>query len=139
MTTHNTYDPDALYVSADNAAKMRLWLAERGGLAIWVSQALELMGRSWTGPLRTADGAPATRPHWSCGETPDRVVTDPAAVFVAVEEVVGDFRAATTRKNVEKRLARIGLGSRVDYQTGKYLRFVRGVPLSEYTTTPVSV
>lgn len=130
-TAHTAYDPAAHYVLAADAEKIRRWLTERGGLAVWVSQALELMGRSWTGPVRTAEGEPSPRPHWSCGEVPDRVITDPAQVFVAVEEPAGDFRP-TSEKNVEKKLAKLGPGSRVDYRESKYLRFVRGVPLSEY-------
>ncbi len=132
MPTHTTYDPAVHYVLAADADKIRQWLAERGGLAIWVSQALELMGRSWTGPVQTAEGTPATRPHWSCRATPDRVITDPAEVFVAVEEAVREYRP-TSWTNVERRLAKIGRGSRVDYAANKYLRFVRGVPLSEYS------
>lgn len=139
MPTHTVYDATAFYVTADNAEKFRRWLAERGGLAVWVSQALELMGRSWTTPRLAEDGTPMGRPHWSCKEEPDEVITDPARVFVAVEEAVRDFKP-TSDRNVEKRLARIGPGSRVDYQAWKYLRFVRGVPLSEYTpTTPAGV
>lgn len=131
MPTHDTYDPDAYYVLAADADRFKLWLAERGGLAVWVSQALELMGRSWTTPLRAADGTPTRRPHWSCREAPDRVITDPAEVFVAVEETVRDYRP-TNDKNVNSVLAKIGRGARVDYAAGMYLRFVRGVPLSEY-------
>jgi hypothetical protein len=130
-TVHTEYDPDAFYVLAAEADRFKTWLAERGGLAVWVSQALELMGRSWTTPLRAEDGTPAPRPHWSCKHEPDRVITDPAEVFVAVEEAVRDFRR-TTDKNVNSILSRIGRGSRVDYAAGKYLRFVRGVPILEF-------
>ena len=61
----------------------------------------------------------------------DRVIADPAEVFVAVEETVRDYRP-TNDKNVNSVLAKIGRGARVDYAAGMYLRFVRGVPLSEY-------
>lgn len=137
MPHHDKYNPDLHYVTEEDAAKFKEWMSERGGLAIWVSQALELMGRSWTGPLRNADGTPAVRPHWSCRETPDRVITDPAEVFVAVEEAVRDYKH-TSATNVNKRLSRIGPGSRVDYRSEKYMRFVKGVPLSEYVPKETS-
>ena len=131
MPPNNSYDPKVEYILEKDVEKFRKWFAERGGVVRWVSQALELMGRSWTGPLRNEDGTPAVRPHWSCKETPDEVFTDPSQFFVAIEEPVRDYKP-TSRANESKRLARIGLGSRVDYEAGKYMRFVRGVPLSEY-------
>lgn len=134
MPSHNVYDPKIEYILERDVEKFRKWFAERGGVVRWVSQALELMGRSWTGPLRNADGTPAERPHWSCNPTPDAVFTDPAGFFVAIEEPVRDFKP-TTQKNVNSRLSKIGLGSRVDYEASKYMRFVRGVPLSEYAPT----
>ena len=135
MPRHTEYNSDLHYVTEEDAPKFVKWFAERGGIVTWVSLALELMGRSYTGPYLDPDGKPSTKPHWSCADTPDRHFTDPSAVYVAIEKPVRDYKP-TSGKNVNRRLAEIGPGSRVDYRTGKYLRFVEGVPLSEWAAAP---
>ncbi|MFW5858130.1 MAG: hypothetical protein ACOCX4_09645 [Planctomycetota bacterium] len=49
---------------------------------MWESQDLGDPGRTWLTPAKRTDGSPSPRPHWSAGDTPKRVVTDPAVVEV---------------------------------------------------------
>jgi hypothetical protein len=77
-----------------SAAKAAAWIALCGGLAVWRGRDLGQPGNAWIGPAHLTDGSPAQRPHWSCGEKPDRVVTDPAQVEVVERREVRRFRIA---------------------------------------------
>jgi hypothetical protein len=84
---------DNYVVAEDNAAKIAEWLRTRGGIAIW--KALDFSGQSMTTPVHNADGLPATKPHWSMANTPDRIITDMAEVTVATDVEVKRFHVAT--------------------------------------------
>jgi hypothetical protein len=137
-------------VTAENAAMFKDWLIARGGLAVWESQDFSRGGQSWTTPLNQADGTPTPRPHWSCREAPDRVVTDVAEVEVCVDKEVRRFRVAVrmgsqgmslkltdaaTRK-VREAVAKAGKGAyhRFDYETQEAVIFApeKVVPLTEW-------
>lgn len=70
--------------SPEHAPKLAEWLATRGGIAVWRCCDLgsHRIGQETFTPATHPDGSPATSPHWSNGNSPDRIVTDPALVFV---------------------------------------------------------
>jgi len=50
-----------------------------------------------TTPLKTAEGALVTKPHWSMGETPERVITSMEDVEVCIDVEVKRFRVGIRR------------------------------------------
>lgn len=78
--------------SAENAAKMKDWLATRGGLLIWESVDFGSLGQTMTTPALTAEGKPYDCPHWKCAKTPIRHITNIADVEVCVDKEVKRFR-----------------------------------------------
>ena len=70
------------------------WFQERGGIAVWKSVDMSNPGRSWTTPLRDAEGKPMPKQHWRMEETPSLTITDPAEVVVDVPKEVKRFRVA---------------------------------------------
>lgn len=81
-------------VLADNARQIWQWFQERGGIAVWKSLDMSSPGRSWTTPLRDAEGNPMPRQDWRMEETPSLTITDPAEVTVDVPKEVKRFRVA---------------------------------------------
>jgi hypothetical protein len=73
-----------LIIEPENETKIAEWLASRGGVAVWVNCDLSSsrIGNETLTPATHADGTPATSPHWSNGNSPARIVTDPADVGV---------------------------------------------------------
>ena len=76
------------------AAKVAAWIAHCGGLAIWESHDLGQIGKRWFTPARLTDGSIPQRPHWSCGDKPERVITDAAEVEVVERHEVRRIRIA---------------------------------------------
>ncbi len=72
-------------VTAENAAAIWSWLTTRGGLAIWRSTNPSRRGASWTTPAKAADGKPTAKPTADAGNSPERIITDPAEVMVSVD------------------------------------------------------
>jgi len=81
-------------ILAENAAQIWQWFQERGGIAVWKSLDMSSPGRSWTTPLRDAEGNPMPRQDWRMEETPSLTITDPAEVVVDVPREVKRFRVA---------------------------------------------
>ena len=78
----------------ENASKMKEWIANRGGVAIWPSVNLSNPGASWSSPALTEDGKPYPKPTWQAADTPERVITDPSEIVVTVPKEVKRFRVA---------------------------------------------
>ena len=76
------------------AVKVARWIAECGGLAVWISHDLGNPGKCWYTPARLTDGTIPQRPHWSCAWQPARVITDLAAVEVVERREARRFRVA---------------------------------------------
>jgi hypothetical protein len=81
-------------ILAENAALIWKWFQERGGIAVWKSVDMSNPGRSWTTPLRDAEGNPTGKQDWRMEETPSLTITDPAEVAVDVPKEVKRFRVA---------------------------------------------
>lgn len=84
-------------MSEENAAKFADWIKNRGGIAIWK---IQLIGggpnntKSYSTPANKLDGSPMDKPHWSVGNKPDEIVTDPAEVSVVIPKEVKRFHIA---------------------------------------------
>lgn len=94
MNTEVCAPPSLLEVDPRHAVRAVRWIEHCGGLAVWESQDLGQIGRRWFTPALLTDGSPAQRPHWSCGERPARVITDPAEVEVVDRREVRRIRIA---------------------------------------------
>jgi hypothetical protein len=81
-------------ILAENAVQIWKWFQERGGIAVWKSVDMTNAGRSWTTPIRDAEGNPMPRQDWRMEETPSLTITNPAEVVVDVPKVVKRFRVA---------------------------------------------
>ena len=81
-------------ILAENAAQIWQWFQERGGIAVWKSVDMTNAGRSWTTPLRDAEGNPTPRQDWRMEQAPSLVITDPAEVTVDVPKEAKRFRVA---------------------------------------------
>lgn len=79
----------------DAAERIKKWLAERGGIAVWQSIWLTDPGASWTTPALTEDGQPYPKPIWKADDKPERIVTDPAEVEVVYDREVKRFHVGT--------------------------------------------
>ena len=81
-------------ILAENAVQIWKWFQERGGIAVWKSVDMSNAGRSWTTPMRDAEGNPTPRQDWRMEQAPSLVITDPAEVMVDVPKEVKRFRVA---------------------------------------------
>lgn len=68
------------------------WIRNRGGVAVWNSQDLSHLGKSWSTPANAKNGTPTRRPHWAAGERPEEIVADPGQVQVCHDQEVKRFR-----------------------------------------------
>jgi hypothetical protein len=100
MTTR-TY---AVECHADNAARFRDWIANRGGIAVWPSINLSTPGASCSTPALTTTGEPTTRPGWSYASKPSRIVTDPADVGVYTEALFKAIRVSLRKTGLSLKL-----------------------------------
>ena len=89
MNTNEKY-----HVGPENVDKMRAWLADRGGIAMWKSVNLSNPGASWSTPA-TTEGKPTTKPNWQCANEPSRVITSADDVVVDIPREVDRFHVAT--------------------------------------------
>lgn len=78
-------------VDEANANWIWHWLQTRGGVAIWESIDLSDPGKSWTTPVKQANGKPATKPSWKAADAPTRIITDPGEIDVIKTQVVKRF------------------------------------------------
>lgn len=136
--------------TAENAAKMKEWLATRGGLAIWGCLDLARAGQTWTTPVNGPDGQPVSKPHWSASTEPIRIITDAADVEVCVDKEVKRFRVAIRRgaqgfsfkctdhssQRIRKEVEKAGKGAYhvFDYDTQEAVIMApdKVIPLSEW-------
>ena len=81
-------------ILAENAHQIWQWFQQRGGIAVWNSVDMSNPGRSWTTPIRDAEGKPMPRQDWRMEQTPSLTITDPAEVVVDVPKEVKRFRVA---------------------------------------------
>ena len=82
-------------VAPENAAKFKLWLDTRGGIAIWDSADLSNPGQSWSTPVIDKDGAKHGKPHWAAAHEPSRIITDIDEIEVHPAKEVKRFKIAT--------------------------------------------
>lgn len=84
----------------EDAAKEADWIKNRGGVAVWE---IQLIGggpnntRAYSTPAQKLDGSPMDKPHWSVGNKPNYIVTDPAEISVVVPREVKRFCVSIRR------------------------------------------
>lgn len=66
----------------ENAHKFAEWIKSRGGVAVWQSVDLSNPDFSLSTPAKTTEGTAYPKPHWSVGNEPSIVVTDPTDIGV---------------------------------------------------------
>ena len=81
-------------ILAENAPQIWNWFQDRGGIAVWKSVDMSNAGRSWTTPIRDAEGNPTPRQDWRMEEMPSLIITDPAEVVVDIPKEIKRFRVA---------------------------------------------
>jgi len=69
MTCYKCYEPGV-------RDKIEKWIAERGGVKVWVSRDLSNPGGECYTPVHMEDGQDYPPPHWRYGKTPHEIVTD---------------------------------------------------------------
>lgn len=69
-----------------HAGKLWSWLQTRGGVFVWKNADMGdwACGKTVCTPALTETGEPMASPHWKYTNKPDRHITDPADVVVAV-------------------------------------------------------
>lgn len=82
-----------LIVSSNDAQKLRRWIKEDGGVAVWNSINLSNPGGQW---LTSAKGE---RPTWQAGFFPAQVITDPTQIGVMDYKLVKRFHVAVRGGN----------------------------------------
>jgi len=80
-------------VSPETAGRVKTWLRDRGGLAVWQSVNLSNLGQTWTTPALTEEGQPYPKPSWKASDAP-RIITDLSNVTVRVSKEVKRFHIA---------------------------------------------
>ena len=84
---------DSRYViRTEDVDRISEWIKSRGGIAIWQSINLSDPGKTITTPVLNAEGKEVTKPLRWVDDKPARVITDPAEVWVSVDEEVKRFR-----------------------------------------------
>lgn len=112
-----------LIVSSNDAQKLRQWIKEDGGVAVWNSVNLGNPGGQWL------TGAKSGRPNWQAGVLPAQVITDPTRIGVLDYKLVKRFHVAVrpgsnglslkltdaSSARVRKALAAAGPGATYDF------------------------
>lgn len=137
--------------------KIRGWIRNRQGIAIWKSVNLSNPSGSWTSPATIRKGdctgqtgdeiIPYPKPNWQCDTQPAHVITSEEDVLVSDDVEVKRFRVSLTRsgltvkltpnstKRVRKEVAKAGKGSfyRFDYDVQECVIFkqIGVIPLSQ--------
>lgn len=73
-----------LIIEPENAEKIKSWIETRQGVAVWKCCDLSSsrIGQETLTPATHENGEPATSPHWSNGNAPDRIITELSDVGV---------------------------------------------------------
>ena len=110
------------------ADKVLMWLEERGGVQIWISQALEDMGQTKMSPVRSPEGTPYGPPHWKFGSTPAYTAT---SIDDFVVEILSELRRSSKRP---KRIERYQV---VSFDRGDFVTYTieKTISLAEYKNT----
>lgn len=138
-------------VTATNAAKIKDWLDNRGGLLIWESVDLSNPG-TMTSPFKNADGTPVTKPHWRLSNEPIRHITSSDDVEVCIDTEVKRFRVGVRRggqglslkvtdggtRKIRAAVEKAGVGAyyKFDYMTQEAVIMAtdKVIPLAEWCT-----
>lgn len=82
-------------ISSDVVPKILDWIQNRSGVEIWVSHDLATPGKEYMTPVLGPEGKPVGgKPHWSCGEKPEKVLTKLEDFEVETPREVHRFRVA---------------------------------------------
>jgi hypothetical protein len=150
MTRNTLFDPYTVTVA--DAARVRKWIASRGGVLLWESADLSDPGATWLTPAKRESGEPHPPPHWKSKALPLRHITTEAEIVVEYAEVVKKFHVGVRRgsgltlvltdgakRRLATELARAGQGAHYafDYETQDCVITapVKSVPLSEWKET----
>jgi len=133
----------------EDAAKHVDWIKNRGGVAVWE---IQLIGggpnntKSYSTPARKLDGSPMDKPHWSVGNQPNYIITDPAEISVVVPKEVNRFHVAlgtgrqgmmlkcsdASSRKIRERVLKAGEGAwhEFDYSTQEAVIFAPDLEIS---------
>ena len=124
-----------LVIEPENADKVKDWIANRCGVAVWKCCDLSSprIGQETLTPAMQENGLWTTSPHWSNGHKPDRIVTDASLVGVRSWTEVGRCKIRrgppylggvnrADRDKLDKALAKAGEGASwaPDYKEMQY-------------------
>lgn len=89
-----TLDQFKFECSPEDAPKFWKWVHKRGGIAKWRSLDLSNPGKTWSTPVRDAEGNEITKPTWQTDSKPSDICTDPGQISVVTDKEVKRFRVA---------------------------------------------
>ena len=84
-------------ILAENANLIWKWFQERGGIVIWHSADLSDPSKTWTGPMKDAEGNPPKKENWKMEDQPREAFTDPMNVWVDTPKEIKRFHVAIRR------------------------------------------
>ena len=144
-------------VLAQNAAQIKYWILNRGGILIWNSIDLSDLGKSWTTPATYANGATWSRPSWQASNTPSQKITSLDEVEVQVPKEIKRFHVALrmgsqglmlkctdgSTRRIRKAVEKAGPDAwyAFDYSTQEAVIYVpdKKVPLEEWDTEGIQI
>lgn len=81
----------AISCTPEDAPKLREWLANRGGIAVWKSINLSNPGGEWLTPSLDEHGKRTPKPTWQAGNEPSQIVVMADRVGVYTEALFKAF------------------------------------------------
>lgn len=142
-------------LSTESAAKVRLWIKDRGGAQVFQSIDLSDPGRQMIVPLRGPESQPVGKPHWSMANETSRIITSETECEVCLDVEVRRFRVAirlsgnglmlkcsdASSERIRKAVEKAGRGAyhEFDYETQEAVIFApeRIVPMEEWNPDQV--
>jgi len=91
-------------VSTEELPRILDWIANRGGVAVWLNRDLRSAGSKTFTPACQPDGKPSERPGWQFGPIPVEIITDPAHVTTYTEHLFKVFPVSLRRHGMVMKL-----------------------------------
>ena len=134
-----------------DAARIREWIATRGGILIWKSLNLSNPTGSWTTPALDSEGRPYGKPTWQAANVPSRHITSMDEVEVVEPKLVKRFHVGVRRadlslkvtdagsRRIRAAVEKAGDGAYYEFDYGQQDALIyvpaRVVPLAEWNET----
>jgi len=84
-------------IKSINVPKIRDWISNHGGVAVWHSINLSDPGREMLTPAKDQSGVDTARPHWGMSSKPAEIITSEKDVLVTVGVEFKRFHIAVRR------------------------------------------